>query len=122
MLLFLRLQERIPVINSRNKGFLNSARRYPPKKVDHTSGLIIGSRAPASAKRLLPDYGSRRLIIDIEVTCSMHQLFAGLLDGNTVLRNDRAGKRIDRSSVHGFKNAVKILRIINMDRQHRAKQ
>ena len=56
---------------------LDRARAHPSKEIKWASCLVIGAAGSTTAEGLLPDYGARGLVVDIEVTSGVSESLCG---------------------------------------------
>ena len=82
------LHERIAVVGCGHEGLLDRARRDPALQVQYRAGLVIGPAAAGPAERLLPNHGTGRLVVDVEVACRESQHVQSLDDGRAILGDD----------------------------------
>ena len=81
----------IPVISRRYKGFLDSSRADPAQQVQVAAGFIVGTALSRSTKWLLTDHRPGRLIVKIEIACSIFQFISNFYQNAPVLGKNTAG-------------------------------
>ena len=77
---------------------LDDARRHPADQVVPRAGLVVGAAGPRAAEGLLPDHGTGRLVVDVEVAGGEAQRLGGPVDdapvgGEDRRRSDAYGRR-----------------------------
>ena len=80
---------RVAVVGRRHEGLLDRAGRRPAQQVLRGAGLVVGARGTGAAERLLPDDGTGRLVVDVEVARREPQHLHRLGDRRPVLGDDR---------------------------------
>src|SRR6218665_445847 len=114
-------QERIAIINGRNKSFLYASHRYTTHHIDFGACFVVCARSSCAAERLLPDYGSGGLVIDIKISCRMTQFLRRQLQSISVLRKNRTCEGVGRSAVNQVQHFFKFIFGVNINSDHRPK-
>src|SRR2546423_135894 len=65
--------EGVAIVRRRGESFLDGPRANPADQVQLGTGLVVRSRSPSTAKRLLADDCSRWLVVDVKVSGSVTQ-------------------------------------------------
>src|SRR5919197_4179252 len=69
--------ERVAVVGRRDERLLDRAGAHPADQVPHRARLVVRPRRARAAERLLPDNGAGRLVVDVEVSRRVAELFLG---------------------------------------------
>ena len=89
----------VAVVGGRDERLLDGAGRRPAQQVERRAGLVVGAGRPGAAERLLPDDGTGRLVVDVEVAGGEPQRVGGLSIAAAVVGDHRTGQRVRRARV-----------------------
>src|SRR5215472_15189141 len=85
---------RVLMVDGRNEGLLDRAGVDPADQVEDRPGLVVRAASPGTPEGLLPDNGSGRLVVDVEVPSRIPQRVRGPGDGRAIGGDDGAGERV----------------------------
>ena len=78
------VHKRIPKMSRRYKRFFDCPGGNPAHQVRLRTGFIIGTRGPATTKRLLADNRTGRFVVDIKITRCMLKSCYGYADSQPI--------------------------------------
>ena len=84
------------------------------------TGLVVGAGRPAASERLLPDHGSCRFVVDVEITGTVLEFCQREADRRSIGGEDRAGQGVGRRPVTVFQGFGVFFIFIDIDGQNRA--
>src|SRR5206468_419876 len=91
--------ERIREVPRRDERLLDRPRADPANEIQHRTGFVVGSGPARPAKRLLPDDGPGRFVVDIEVSGGIPECAHRFPYRDAVAAEHRTGQRIWRSAI-----------------------
>src|SRR5438046_2088424 len=86
--------ERIRVIRRRAECLLDRARADPAYEVEFRTGLVVRAARARATERLLSDYGTGRLVVDVEVSRGVAQRERRFANGASIVREHGARERV----------------------------
>jgi hypothetical protein len=112
---------RIAKIGQGYKVFLDGSSRDPSQQVQQGSSLIVGSRHSSTAKRLLTNDSTGRLVVDVKVSSSVSEQLGGQHNRFSVLSKDRTSQSVGRGFVTEMKSFFVLISRIDVDSEDGAK-
>src|SRR5215207_10358682 len=109
----------VPDLLGRHESLFDGTWTAPSDQVPYRAGLVLGSRAAGPAERLLPNDGTRRFVIEVEVASCASQPPTRPIQGGPLVRDDRSGQPVRGGRIDFRQGRVEVSVVVDMQRQNR---
>src|SRR5207253_235857 len=114
--------KRVPIVGRRYEIFLDCAGAHPAKQVHHRARLVVRPAGARSTEGLLPDDGSRGLVVHVEIAGREPKDTMSVGDRHSVGRKNAACQSIWRRAVHNPQNFIPLLFGVNVQGHDRPEE